>query len=463
MCVGNSRQKPLCCEAPPNTDPFLPAMLYDLFPEVPSSDNIALFDYQSLSTSPSLAGENDKPGAFLSVIVDGPPDAVANLNKRDGSHLQFLTRGIHQGTAAKTTHFVCTDDTQTSNCDDMHLNGLEGTVIRMPDHMGFAQWAVAHAVAPSNLTTPPRIARRSPKTAQVFELTYSYDFSRVKRDSGDVYFRVDYSDNPEYFNTIVEAPHYKRSLERRFFSEDDSSYWIERINTLRGWDYIAKDPNHRFLESTFDTTLLGDDGYGKGCDDGDGFLNLKMKGAMSSKARYGYTIIGKLAPTLETQEAIGYYDTDLAMSGSLSVDSKASLNFDNNSLSLFSDAIRNDAMSASHPGIVSFTPELNAEITLDGSGELDGQFKVDFEVGSSGTIQNHAPTFLNKLYNKGGASTRLNRQNPFDGTMSSNETQYRTLLQVRVELRSTMIMELFDGKTKTNIAGADFLTSASIP
>lgn len=88
------------------------------------------------------------------MLIDGPSNAVTNVNKRDGSHLEFVTSGTHYGQALQTAHFVCIDDSEDSNCDDINLYGLRGKILRMPDGLSFAKYAVAHSVSVSNYTVP---------------------------------------------------------------------------------------------------------------------------------------------------------------------------------------------------------------------------------------------------------------------------------------------------------------------
>ena len=139
-------------------------------------------------------------------MIDRPPGSVSNVNKRDGSHVEFVTGGVHHGKAAQTAHFVCMDDSPNSNCDDMYLDGLEGTILQMPGGMGFADWAVAHSVKKANFSVPGELAKRAPPGAKVYELEYSYNFSRVKRTSEPIYLCVNYSDSHTYYTDVVEAP-----------------------------------------------------------------------------------------------------------------------------------------------------------------------------------------------------------------------------------------------------------------
>lgn len=179
---------------------------------------------QTISSGSSPVGEAN-PQAFGLVVIDGPEDAVTNINKRDGSHIEFLSCDQIRHDRRGVAQIVCMNNSERSNCNDLHFGGLAGTIMRMPDDCGFAIYAVAHSVVPSlNQTLPAYLKKRAPLNATVYDLEYSYDFRLAKQDSGDIYVRVDYSDSHDYYNQIVAADHQKRTLDPRFWSSS-SSIW----------------------------------------------------------------------------------------------------------------------------------------------------------------------------------------------------------------------------------------------
>lgn len=196
--------------------------------------DIPVFDMQTIASGPSLVGEAN-PQAFGLVVIDGPEDAVTNLNKREGSHIEFLScdQKRHDDGRRGVVQLVCMNNSESSNCNDLHLGGLAGTIMRMPDDCGFATYAVAHSVVPSlNQTLPDHLKKRAPLDATVYDLEYSYDFRLAKRDSGDIYVRVDYSDSHDYYNQIVAADHQKRALEPRFWSSSPSIWKNCKVATI---------------------------------------------------------------------------------------------------------------------------------------------------------------------------------------------------------------------------------------
>ena len=226
------RQKPLCCNTPNNLSPFLPVSLDKLFPTLPPASDIPVFDKSTIASGPSLVGESN-PQAFGLVVIDGPPGTVAGVSKRDGSEIEFLDCNQERGNSSGTARFVCTNDSPSSNCDDMHHGGLPGTILKMPENCGFHSYVVAHASMPSlNQTISKDLRKRVPGAVTVYDLEYSYDFTLAKRDSGDIYVRIDYSDSIDYYNKIVSADHQKRDLKLRFWSKD-LTVWKNRKRSPR--------------------------------------------------------------------------------------------------------------------------------------------------------------------------------------------------------------------------------------
>ncbi|KAF2717776.1 hypothetical protein K431DRAFT_297554 [Polychaeton citri CBS 116435] len=448
----NGRLKPLCCNTPENLSPFLPVPLENLFPTLPPSGDIPAFDDQILSQLPSLVGANPNNGAFFFVVIDGPPDAVTNLNKSDGSHLEFLTGPVHHGQTSQTAHFICMDDSPSSNCDDMYLNGLNGTIIRLPDHLGFAQWAVAHDVRPANYSAPRHFLKRIPPKSRVLELEYSYDFSRVKRAPGPIFMRVDYSSSNTYYTEVVEAAHQKkRDLEPRFWSTV-VSIWEKLFQNIRT-EQVDSMYQPSIEKDNFNVLIYGDDGSNKGCNGADGFLRLNLAGSMRSVMRFGVTLVGTIQP-YNMEEAYGFFDSDLYMSGQLDFDGKGTIDINGGNgaeRNLFSSPISN--YQASHPGIVSFSPELNAAISLVGKGEIDGQFSVNFETGSLKTITTNAPHSMSDF---GGDILANTFNNAAEGYIAVANTTYNTVFGFNFDLQTTMGVQVYQYGESEQQAGAKF-------
>ncbi|GKT51071.1 killer toxin subunits alpha/beta [Colletotrichum spaethianum] len=463
LCASgfNSRQKVLCCNSPSDLNPFLPASLEDLFPTLPPVEGyMPAFDQDILSYN-STPG----PQAFFSVVVDGPKGTVSNVDKRDGSHLEFLTRGNDTELEAgqtHVTHLVCMEDNPAiSNCDDMHEGGLEGTILKMPAGLGFAKYVVAHSLHETNYSLPGHVVKRAPQGARIWELAYSYDFSRVKkRDDGDVYFRVDYASTNKYYTDIVQAKHQRRDLQPRFWSKI-SSVWKTIMDNIRGKDSDdnGKTGSTSISKNDFSVLIVGDDGSDKGCD-GSGFLKLTLAGSMRNEMDFGFTLVGTIQP-YKLEEAFGYFDSDMFMSAQLDFDGRGELDVSTGaSKKLFASPIT--GYEASQPGFVSFKPQLNAEVSLVGKGEIDAKFSVSFESGTSSTAKTNAPPGLGTF--GGGILTNI-VNNAADGAVSvgssSSSSSKRaatsdSVFALNVILEAVMELKVFGYSTPLQEAGANF-------
>jgi hypothetical protein len=185
----------------------------------------------------------------------------------------------------------------------------------------------------------------------------------------------------------------------------------------------------------------------------DGFLKLTLAGSMHNVMRFGYTLVGTIQP-FSLEEAYGYFDSDLYMSGQLSFDGKGVLDINDGAgvaRNLFASPITN--YQASHPGIISFSPELNAEVSLHGSGHIDGQFNVSFETGSSKTITTNAPPGLGDF---GGDVVVGSMGDAGTGHLSVDDPSNKTVFAMNLNLETTMNMKIFGYEGPLQDTGATF-------
>lgn len=122
-----------------------------------------------------------------------------------------------------------------------------------------------------------------------------------------------------------------------------------------------------------DVLLYDNDGSKNDCSDSkDGFLQLKLSGQLKSTIKWGVTMVGTIAPELKLEEAYSYFDSNPKFAGTLSFNGRGVLDIDggNPRLPIFSSPIT--AYEFSHPGIVAFSPTMQVEARLLGSGQIDG-------------------------------------------------------------------------------------------
>jgi chitinase len=260
------------------------------------------------------------------------------LDNRDGSYLEFLARGnkIEPGTdQTYVAHILCMkEDEAFSNLDDMHEGRLEGAILKMPEEVGFAKYAVAHTLHETNYTLPAHAMKRAPQGGRNCELSYSYDFAKVQKrgSGGDIYFRVDYASSNKYYTDIVEAKHQERDLQSRFWSKRrsvpyGSPFWTAfgaRIATTMTLLTSSSERTTlpRFIRKT-SPCLLSVKTAGKGRNRS-GFLKLGIPGTMKNKTDFGFTLIGKIQP-YKLDEAYVYVITDMLISAQLDLDGRGEL------------------------------------------------------------------------------------------------------------------------------------------
>ena len=123
-------------------------------------------------------------------------------------------------------------------------------------------------------------------------------------------------------------------------------------------------------QNNFNVLLYGNDGKENHCTGTDGFLKIALSGSMTNTMKWGFTLVGTISPVLSLEEAYGYFDSDLFMSGTLDFDGKGKVSFKYAERTIVYSPIK--GYEFSHPGNISYSPSLNADISLIASGEIDG-------------------------------------------------------------------------------------------
>lgn len=180
----------------------------------------------------SDSDDNPSDAAFQFVVLTSPEDLQVSLDKRDGSHWDMfncrdaVTEGEH------TVQMVCTDFSEDSNCHKIGLgHGVPGTILQMPQGCGPGKYAVAKSMEPSSSNNIlPRHLSHLGERAVVYDLTFDYNFQRVPRDLGDTQMRVDFSNQQNYWDEIVNAAASKKKRKHKRSLEDvggNHVQWLE--------------------------------------------------------------------------------------------------------------------------------------------------------------------------------------------------------------------------------------------
>ncbi|SPO07096.1 related to chitinase [Cephalotrichum gorgonifer] len=216
------RNRVFCCDLSDNKSPFLPVPLENLFVHPPEGDNIdtdfILEIDDTWGTGSSKTNDDaDEPNdaAFQFVIMTSPEELQVSLDKRDGSHWELFNCNDAESEEPQTIQMICTDVSEDSNCHKIELgHGVPGTILQMPPGCGPGTYAVAKDMVVSPHQIVPRGFESLRHKPVVYDLTFDYDFSRVPRDLGNTQLRIDYSNEPGYWDTVVAAAASERKTKR---------------------------------------------------------------------------------------------------------------------------------------------------------------------------------------------------------------------------------------------------------
>ncbi|KAL7937884.1 glycoside hydrolase family 18 protein [Trichoderma chlorosporum] len=475
-CAGgwNNRQKVLCCSPPQKLNPFLPVPLENIFPTLPPTTDIPNFHVASIQNSPPSPGFDTVTGAFGMVVIDGPPSVVTSLTTRDESHIQFLDCEPTEKRNAKsiyTARYICMNDSPQSNCDAVHEGGAKGTIVKLPEGCGFATYGVVKDVRLSkNLTVEHEMRKRAPSpNPAVYEMDISYDYSLVKRDSGTVYVRIDYGDSAGYWNDIVLGKAItKRSMnesfDKRFWSPDPKT-WMEEFAPIRNngppaaYSLNLEQPN-------FSQLLYSQDKSAK-CGGKDGFMFIELEGSVKNAFRFGVTLVGTIAPEINFEEAYGFFDVNMNLTGKLMLNGQASVNIVGSTKpeSVFATDISNFGFS--EPGIASFVPKMNIEASMTGQGQIFSDFNLEFKSGTDGYARTNAPLSIGEL--TGDLADQTGSQywvgfaggSPEPAALPEKDSVFKktsdiTLLGLSLVMRTWLDIEIFNMGTDVKADGAEF-------
>lgn len=184
----------------------------------------------------------------------------------------------------------------------------------------------------------------------------------MKRSDEKVALRIDYSNQPNYWNTIVDSPgeKRKRSLhprdlaqresEKRFFSENEVA-WDRKLDRVHEGEFYT-DFSQSAREDIINSQLSR-------CDNE--YLELTSSGTCIAHAKFGFTMIGTLQP-FSLDQTYGFidlwYDLDayVKITGDVGVDTEFKRRP--------AHKTPTTTQGFSHPGIVSFTLAFNIDIAL---------------------------------------------------------------------------------------------------
>jgi chitinase len=162
----------------------------------------------------------------------GPSDELVTVDKRDGSHWEIYDCPTKHTEERHTVKAICTNSGSKSNCWDLYKGfGVSGTVVELPDRCGPGRYAMAVSLETSEKQDKPKhLIKRGLGNETVYDFTFDYDFTPLqKRQATNVLLRVDYSDDPGYWDSVIGKTHllnvfHERSDVQNTY-ENPRQYW----------------------------------------------------------------------------------------------------------------------------------------------------------------------------------------------------------------------------------------------
>lgn len=405
-----SRVRTFCCEA--KDDPlFLPVPLENLFQNPPSGDSVDTdFTLELDKTSDEQQDPND--AAFQFVVLASPEELQVSLDKRDGSHwdvfgcLDGVTEGEH------TVQMVCTDFSEDSNCHKIGLgHGVPGTILQMPAGCGPGKYAVAKDMVPSATgnVLPRHLAHLESRAPVVYDLTFDYNFLRVPRDLGDTQMRIDFSNQDDYWDTVVAGAATKKKKMKRSLDSVGGNHvrWLEEEfrddyhfgalerrdleerwfgSTILAWlsqmvkPEIKREFTHKYSDTL--TAKLIDETWSctKGDTSYEGHLLAQALLKVNIESSFGFTlIVTKLSLPLDLSQSYLTFYNKGDVTGVLTLEAVAKVFYNKG------DVILNlpfPGASFKIPGIATIGPQLTVEGSIDASLSLAGTIETQLEIAS---------------------------------------------------------------------------------
>ncbi|KAH8882031.1 hypothetical protein GQ53DRAFT_589853, partial [Thozetella sp. PMI_491] len=414
-----SRDRVFCCEAPGGVQPFLPVPLEYLFKNPPTGDNVdADFKLNVDDTwgGAKALGDDDTPNdaAFGFFVMTSPEEIQVSLKKRDGSHWEVFDCNDAVSEEAQTVRVFCNDDSINSNCHKIYLgHGVPGTILEMPSGCGPGSYAVAiDMVVAKDQNIPGHIQKRTAHpNPVVFELAFDYDFRRVPRDLGDTQWRLDYSNEEGYWDSVVDSP--GQTKRKRSFSDSEHKgtkgghkRWLEEtwhgdmtdhrkglltreelharwfgsdaIEWLKGLFTVAVEApaithqiseslNVILLDESYQCTIAGVDVAAK--------LLVQATTSVQIDTSFGLTIVATLGIPPDLSQSYMYFKNSGEVTALFTIDALVSAQYDTGDIELF--GLQNFGATFSIPGILTVGPNFK----IYGS--------VNFDLAISGKFQAH--------------------------------------------------------------------------
>ncbi|KAI1172269.1 carbohydrate-binding module family 18 [Nemania sp. FL0916] len=442
--IGDHRTRTFCCE--PKDDPlFLPVPLENLFQSPPKGSHVDT-DFTLETDEASDKNQNPNDAAFQFFVFASPEELQVSLDKRDGSHWDVFGCPDSISEGEHTVQMVCTDFSDASTCYKIGLgHGVPGTILQMPKGCGPGKYAVAKSMIPSTKGVLPRhlshLANRSPV---VYDLTFDYDFMRVPRDLGDTQMRVDFSNQDDYWNTVVAGAATSKKKSKRSLSDADGNHvrWLEEEfrddyhfgglekrdlearwfgSTVLSWlsQMIKPEIKREFMHKYQDTVVAKIVDESWSCTKGDvsyeGHILAQALLDVSVESSFGFTlIVTKLSLPLDLSQSYLTFYNKGEITGVLTLEAVAKVFYQKSEVIL---NVPFPGASFKIPGIATIGPQMTIEGAIDASLAVAGTIETKLQI-ANWDVRQVVPDANGEEYKPkeiGDGDPSLDRTGDFDG------------------------------------------------
>lgn len=406
------RTRTLCCTGIQES-PFLPVSdEIDLFPGLPPANDYVNWEFGWPLGKPPAGDPNGH--AFGWLIIESPTQVAASAKTKRHAMipgLTFLDCIPAVNDERPSVRFICTSDADDSGnvCYNIMREDLRGTILKMPPSCTDRQHIVIHDVRLAQDQSIPQHVSVTGKT--VYELVYNVNSNLTRRDSGDTYFRADYSNVLHYWEAVVDGP--PVHVHKNFWS-DTVEAWQSVFGRWLGFPGPGT-----VIEQYFNETILSETVE---CDSGtNAYAEIKVSGKVKATIKTSATVYGILAPLLHIEHASVFTSTeiDAEMDIEVSAAGKFSTNGEQLYRPLFGEKNNNSFISGD---IVAIKPYINADIALFADFDMNANFttSIRMSTGKGGKI---VQAFPRKYHEPRGSVTGLEPDpaTAFNGFVDTND------------------------------------------
>jgi chitinase len=240
-------------------------------------------------------------GGFGFLLFAGDSYAVTQLRKRDGLPDPFVFLDCPKDvldqpdSEIRRARVICLSD-DLAGCFRVLEQGVEGTIVEMPDNCAPNTFARAVSLAVSkDQYVPEQFAKQNP-TSQVYDFFFDFALHLMRRDTNNTSIRLDYSNVPGYWGSLVDSPgtspnNQVRSLRERFQSFANGD-WRSQFNAA---DFDYRRQNAFQVKETIDAPLFWqttEDCPSNAVDFDEGFAAY-VSGRVDAQFYFGFSLVAK--------------------------------------------------------------------------------------------------------------------------------------------------------------------------